>query len=111
MCKHVVYTTIVNFQINIVYRCQTKNITKKKKKQKRAVTFSESPKDPQIIFIIKPSTNCSPYGTCSSCIGGELATKHNILDASGHHQVNQFTQRLMAFDPFELYIFLLGHKL
>ena len=30
MCKHVVYTTIVNFQMNIVYRRKLKNRKKKK---------------------------------------------------------------------------------
>ena len=33
-CKHVVYTTIVNFQMNIVYRRKIKNRKKKKKKKK-----------------------------------------------------------------------------
>ena len=44
MCKHVVYTTIVNFQMNIVYRRKIKNRKKKKKKKKIASTreISES---------------------------------------------------------------------
>ena len=31
--------------------------------QKRAVTFLESPKDPQMIFTIKHCTHCSAHGT------------------------------------------------
>ena len=31
MCKHIVYTTIVNFQMNIVHRRKIKNRKKKKK--------------------------------------------------------------------------------
>ena len=34
MCKHVVYTTIVNFQMNIVYRRKIKNRKKTKNKKK-----------------------------------------------------------------------------
>ena len=38
MCKHIVYTTIVNFQINIVYRRKIKN--RKKKKRKKGNTIA-----------------------------------------------------------------------
>ena len=35
MCKHAVYTTIVNFQMNIVYRRKIKNRKKKKKNEEK----------------------------------------------------------------------------
>ena len=38
MCKHVVYTTIVNFQMNIVYRRKIKN----KKNNKKTVVVKDS---------------------------------------------------------------------
>ena len=40
MCKHVVYTTIVNFQMNIVYRRKIKN-----RKKKQTVGFAYQMRD------------------------------------------------------------------
>ena len=39
MCKHVVYTTIVNFQMNIVYRHKIKNRKEEKKKSIKLTIF------------------------------------------------------------------------
>ena len=40
MCKHIVYTTIVNFQMNIVYRRKIKNRKKQKTKTKKLPNVS-----------------------------------------------------------------------
>ena len=56
VCKHVVYTTIVNFQMNIVYRRKKKN---RKKKQKKTWI-------PEVFAIFRKKSSLPSFLLCSS---------------------------------------------
>ena len=61
MCKHIVYTTIVNFQMNIVHRRKIKNRKKKKK------TGSQAEHDHLKSFGSSLRAKTSPKSSPNSC--------------------------------------------